>query len=153
MIFWNKYVRYVLNLFKKIDVCLKNNWQDESLLSICLDNDFVETWFSSSDRSIGLCSIKVDIQQSEGEAERYFEHAITLGNTLRFLRQNEAKKIQTCDGGVDLLRQERLQSLEHQARLRVRSSVDWLFLFLDTFNMLIHSKQFSHRFLIEVIVC
>jgi hypothetical protein len=62
---------------------------------------------------------QIDIRQSEGEAERYFEHAIILGNTIRFLRQNEAKKIQNCDGGVDLLRQERLQSLEHQARLRI----------------------------------
>jgi hypothetical protein len=64
---------------------------------------------------------KIDLRASEGEAQRYFDHAITLRNTLRFLRKNEANKIKGCDGGVDLVRCERLNSLDHAARIRVLS--------------------------------
>ena len=58
---------------------------------------------------------------SEGEAQRYFDHAITLRNTLKFLRYNPALRMQGCDGGVDLLRCERLNSLDHAAKLRILS--------------------------------
>jgi hypothetical protein len=58
---------------------------------------------------------------SEGEAQRYFDHAITLRNTLRFLRYNPNLKLAGADGGVDLLRAERLNSLDHAAKLRVRT--------------------------------
>jgi hypothetical protein len=58
---------------------------------------------------------------SEGEAQRYFDHAITLRNTLKFLRYNPALRVQGCDGGVDLLRCERLNSLDHAAKLRILS--------------------------------
>ena len=61
------------------------------------------------------------MRASEGEAQRYFDHAITLRNTLRFMRKNEANKIKGCDGGVDLIRCERLNSLDHAARIRVLS--------------------------------
>lgn len=58
---------------------------------------------------------------SEGEAQRYFDHAITLRNTLKFLRYNPALRMHGCDGGVDLLRCERLNSLDHAAKLRILS--------------------------------
>lgn len=57
---------------------------------------------------------------SEGEAQRYFDHAITLRNTLRFLRHNPNCKVTGSDGGIELLRAERLNSLDHAAKLRVR---------------------------------
>lgn len=58
---------------------------------------------------------------SEGEAQRYFDHAITLRNTLKFLRYNDSLKVHGSDGGVDLLRCERLNSLDHAAKLRILS--------------------------------
>lgn len=58
---------------------------------------------------------------SEGEAQRYFDHAITLRNTLKFLRYNSSLKVHGSDGGVDLLRCERLNSLDHAAKLRILS--------------------------------
>jgi hypothetical protein len=57
---------------------------------------------------------------SEGEAQRYFDHAITLRNTVRFLRHNPLCKVSNSDGGIELLRAERLNSLDHAAKLRVR---------------------------------
>lgn len=58
---------------------------------------------------------------SEGEAQRYFDHAITLRNTLKFLRYNQSLRVHGSDGGVDLLRCERLNSLDHAAKLRILS--------------------------------
>lgn len=56
---------------------------------------------------------------AEGEAQRYHDHAITLRNTLKFLRNPEKVSIEGCDGGVDMLRSERLSSLEIPTRERV----------------------------------
>mmetsp|Transcript_39796 Transcript_39796/g.100324 ORF Transcript_39796/g.100324 Transcript_39796/m.100324 type:complete len:658 (-) Transcript_39796:434-2407(-) len=56
---------------------------------------------------------------SEGEAQRYFDHAITLKNTLRFLRHNPAVSVEGCSGRVDLLRRERLGSLDRETCLRL----------------------------------
>jgi hypothetical protein len=61
---------------------------------------------------------KVEVS-TEGEAQRYFEHAITLRQTLHFLRRNNSVMVPGSDGGVDLLRCERLNSLEPQTRERV----------------------------------
>ncbi len=58
---------------------------------------------------------------SEGEAQRYHDHAVTLKNTLKFLRRNEKCPIKDSDGGIDLLRCERLDSLEVATRERVIS--------------------------------
>lgn len=58
---------------------------------------------------------------SEGEAQRYFDHAITLRNTLKFLRYNSSLRVHGSDGGIDLLRCERLNSLDHAAKLRILS--------------------------------
>eukprot|EP01100_Stratorugosa_tubuloviscum_P009482 TRINITY_DN3982_c0_g1_i2.p1 TRINITY_DN3982_c0_g1~~TRINITY_DN3982_c0_g1_i2.p1 ORF type:complete len:732 (-),score=274.06 TRINITY_DN3982_c0_g1_i2:51-2246(-) len=64
---------------------------------------------------------KIDDDISEGEAQRYFEHAVTLRNTLRFLRYNTHAWIEGCDGGIDLLRCERLRELDQQTRYRILS--------------------------------
>lgn len=56
---------------------------------------------------------------AEGEAQRYFEHAIALRNTLKFLRYNENITSSISDGGIDLLRYERLNSLDPAAKSRI----------------------------------
>ena len=69
-----------------------------------------------------LCLPQVD-SVAEGEAQRYFDHAITLRDTIRFLRYN--KDISTdveCNGtgqGIDLLRCESLLGLEAATCARV----------------------------------
>eukprot|EP01117_Protostelium_nocturnum_P017300 TRINITY_DN7024_c0_g1_i2.p1 TRINITY_DN7024_c0_g1~~TRINITY_DN7024_c0_g1_i2.p1 ORF type:complete len:584 (+),score=193.78 TRINITY_DN7024_c0_g1_i2:911-2662(+) len=55
---------------------------------------------------------------AEGEAQRYHDHAIALRNTLRFLRKQAAGDSQSV-AGVDLLRSERLASLESGTRERI----------------------------------
>jgi hypothetical protein len=62
---------------------------------------------------------KVESVSQEGEAQTYFDHAITLKNTVRFLRHNKNLNIEGCDGGIDLLRCERLKDLEPSTRMRV----------------------------------
>lgn len=57
---------------------------------------------------------------SEGEAQIYFDHAINLRNTLKLLRYNKSV-ISESDGGIDLIRCERLNSLDHAAQLRILS--------------------------------
>ena len=56
------------------------------------------------------------MEQAEGEAKRYYEHAITLRNTLVFLRNNpalfEGEEPGGCGVGVDLLRLESMASLD-----------------------------------------
>ena len=61
---------------------------------------------------------------AEGEAQRYFDHAITLRDTIRFLRYN--KDLIVDDGcnhsggqGIDLLRCESLLGLEPATCSRV----------------------------------
>ncbi|CAB4000534.1 Hypothetical predicted protein, partial [Paramuricea clavata] len=60
--------------------------------------------------------------EAEGEAERYFHHAITLRNTLLFLRYNKElfKNDETLPPmGLDMLRCESLNSLDAAACSRV----------------------------------
>ncbi|KAK7100158.1 protein FAM91A1-like [Littorina saxatilis] len=59
---------------------------------------------------------------AEGEARRYFDHALTLRDTIRFLRHNKS----LCEDpdnnngqGIDLLRCESLLSLDPETRSRV----------------------------------
>ena len=61
---------------------------------------------------------KVD-SSSEGDAQRYFDHAIALRNTIRFLRYNRDALVENSDGGLDLLRCERLESLESETLKRI----------------------------------
>lgn len=55
---------------------------------------------------------------AEGEAQRYHDHAIALRQTLRFLRKQAAGDSEMV-AGVDLLRSERLASLEMGTRERI----------------------------------
>jgi hypothetical protein len=64
---------------------------------------------------------------AEGEAQRYFDHAITLRDTIRFLRCNRdlvtdpdpAVNIPASGQGVDLLRCESLLGLDPATCTRV----------------------------------
>lgn len=53
---------------------------------------------------------KISTDDSEGEAQRYFEHALVLRATILFLRQNP--KMDDIAAGLDLIRCESLQSLD-----------------------------------------
>ncbi len=60
-------------------------------------------------------------EQAEGEARRYFEHAIALKNMVKFLRYNP-RLLEGEDGrglGVDLLRVESIGSLDTATLSRV----------------------------------
>lgn len=61
----------------------------------------------------------VQVSGEEGEARRYFEHAITLKETLRTLRKNPSLNLEGCDGALDMIRSESLSSLDREARSRV----------------------------------
>eukprot|EP01113_Clastostelium_recurvatum_P032633 TRINITY_DN4219_c0_g1_i6.p1 TRINITY_DN4219_c0_g1~~TRINITY_DN4219_c0_g1_i6.p1 ORF type:complete len:867 (+),score=237.19 TRINITY_DN4219_c0_g1_i6:26-2626(+) len=65
-----------------------------------------------------LAKVSLD-EVGEGEAKRYAEHAITLAHTLTFLRHNPALQVPDSDGGLDLLRCERLNSLDDATKLRI----------------------------------
>ena len=58
---------------------------------------------------------------AEGEAQRYFDHAITLRDTIRFLRHNKDLAVETdnCGQGIDLLRCESLLGLDPATCARV----------------------------------
>ena len=61
------------------------------------------------------------MEQAEGEARRYFEHAKTLKHTICFLRHNGGV-VSSEDGrgvGVDLLRCESMTSLDPATLSRV----------------------------------
>eukprot|EP01105_Mastigella_eilhardi_P022171 TRINITY_DN5443_c0_g1_i3.p1 TRINITY_DN5443_c0_g1~~TRINITY_DN5443_c0_g1_i3.p1 ORF type:complete len:779 (+),score=196.09 TRINITY_DN5443_c0_g1_i3:343-2337(+) len=62
---------------------------------------------------------KVTSTGNEGEAQSYAEHAITLRETMKFLRRNKAIKVPNVDGGLDLLRCERINALDATTRLRI----------------------------------
>ena len=61
-------------------------------------------------------------EQIEGEARRYYDHAITLRNTLKFLRHNPSLLDNGTGGsglGIDLLRLESMASLDPGTLRRV----------------------------------
>ena len=69
--------------------------------------------------------VKVD-STAEGEAQRYFDHAITLRDTILFLRHNRELNLDSADQngggaglGVDLLRCESLLGLDPATCARV----------------------------------
>lgn len=62
--------------------------------------------------------------EGEGEAQRYYKHAISLRSTLRFLRHNNRFGLNNtdklnCDGGVDMIRAESLDNLDDGTKLRI----------------------------------
>lgn len=69
---------------------------------------------------------KVSVNIAEGEAQRYFEHALTLRSTIDILRYNSnMKNLLGSDHnsasclGLDLIRCESLQSLDHSTCTRL----------------------------------
>eukprot|EP00002_Diphylleia_rotans_P027657 TRINITY_DN5552_c0_g1_i1.p1 TRINITY_DN5552_c0_g1~~TRINITY_DN5552_c0_g1_i1.p1 ORF type:complete len:617 (+),score=115.66 TRINITY_DN5552_c0_g1_i1:57-1907(+) len=56
---------------------------------------------------------------SEGDAQRFFDHAIILRNTLRFLRRNPTCQIEGTDGGLDMLRCESINAHVPTARVKI----------------------------------
>eukprot|EP00742_Colponemidia_sp_Colp-10_P005985 GILJ01006406.1.p1 GENE.GILJ01006406.1~~GILJ01006406.1.p1 ORF type:complete len:896 (+),score=141.32 GILJ01006406.1:59-2746(+) len=55
----------------------------------------------------------------EGDTAIYFTHAVSLRETLSFLRQNEAFQLPGCARSVDLLRIDSLNSLDAASRFRL----------------------------------
>ena len=67
---------------------------------------------------------KVSNVDGEGEAARYFAHALTLRDTILFWRQNLKLKSEDDEGGsmclgLDLIRCESLQSLDPSTATRL----------------------------------
>jgi len=57
--------------------------------------------------------------EGEGEARRYYRHAIALRYMLRFLRGNQNFKLLHSDGGVDMVRSESLNNLDNATKMRI----------------------------------
>lgn len=57
--------------------------------------------------------------ENEGEAQRYYKHAIAIRETLKFLRNNKNFEIPDSDGGIDMIRCESLNNLDSSTKLRV----------------------------------
>jgi hypothetical protein len=69
---------------------------------------------------------------AEGEAQRYFDHAVTLRDTIRFLRYNRDLHLSQEEGmdmsaglGIDLLRCESLLGLDPATCSRVLNKNYW----------------------------
>lgn len=58
-------------------------------------------------------------ENNEGDANRYFEHAVTLKDTLKTLRKNPGLVVDGSTGELDMLRLESLSSLDWEARSRI----------------------------------
>lgn len=81
-----------------------------------------------SDESLDslVCELdRICIDDSEGEAQRYFEHALTLRSTVHFLRnarqavESDSNGGHAWAGGLDLIRVESLQSLDPEIYSRL----------------------------------
>lgn len=82
-----------------------------------------------SDESLDsfLAELKKVGEAGEGEAQRYFDHALTLRDTIRFLRNNAAIGPESCGTtpsadwglGLDLVRCESLQNLDQDTCARL----------------------------------
>lgn len=82
-----------------------------------------------SDESLDSLMVELDricTDDSEGEAQRYFEHALTLRTTVQFLRKarpalenDSSSSGSTWSGGLDLIRVESLQSLDAEIYSRL----------------------------------
>eukprot|EP00339_Tiarina_fusa_P009603 CAMPEP_0117022064 /NCGR_PEP_ID=MMETSP0472-20121206/16625_1 /TAXON_ID=693140 ORGANISM="Tiarina fusus, Strain LIS" /NCGR_SAMPLE_ID=MMETSP0472 /ASSEMBLY_ACC=CAM_ASM_000603 /LENGTH=446 /DNA_ID=CAMNT_0004727821 /DNA_START=772 /DNA_END=2112 /DNA_ORIENTATION=+ len=79
---------------------------------------------------------KVSSGTEEGEAQRYFDHAIALRKTIRFLRYNENIYLPGSDGGIDLFRCERLESLESETVRRI---------LMNNYTMIISMAPITHE--------
>ena len=85
--------------------------------------------YSSRSVDFARCRCDIDLRgvlvfkvgfEAEGEARRYFVHALMLRDTVRFLRYNKTLCSEMEAGSaVDLIRCESLLSLEPSTRSRV----------------------------------
>ncbi|KAH9523750.1 hypothetical protein Btru_040824 [Bulinus truncatus] len=82
-----------------------------------LSDESMESFLSELEKIVG--------SDAEGEARRYFDHALTLRDTVRFLRYNkelvDCSELGIASGGqgIDLLRCESLLGLDPETRSRV----------------------------------
>lgn len=92
----------------------------------------------SHDELSVLCDYQVT-EQIEGEARRYYEHAITLRNTLKFLRHNPllvGNGTGGCGLGVDLLRLESMASLDPGTLRRIlQKNYRYMYLYMQTLTV------------------
>eukprot|EP01059_Diplonema_ambulator_P001915 TRINITY_DN11576_c0_g1_i2.p1 TRINITY_DN11576_c0_g1~~TRINITY_DN11576_c0_g1_i2.p1 ORF type:complete len:798 (+),score=313.19 TRINITY_DN11576_c0_g1_i2:72-2465(+) len=61
----------------------------------------------------------VTSEGKEGEVKKYFDHAVALREVLTGLRHNPTLNIEGCDGKLDLVKSESLNSLDPQTKMRV----------------------------------
>ena len=83
--------------------------------------------------------LKVDDQpEGEGEAQRYFQHAITLRDTVQFLRRNGSLSLSGGDlPGLDLLRCESMNSLDQGTLCRLLRKNYWSVAVYSSVNIVI----------------
>lgn len=98
-----------------------------------LSDESMDSLLSELDR---ICT-----DDSEGEAQRYFEHALTLRSTVQFLRK--AKTVDNdpsgWSGGLDLIRVESLQSLNPEIYSRLMRKNYHLLVAMAPLNLEIRS--------------
>ena len=63
--------------------------------------------------------LKVDSEGKEGEVKKYFDHAVALREILLHLRHNSTLDIDDCDGKLDMVRSESLNSLDSSTKRRI----------------------------------
>eukprot|EP01064_Diplonema_japonicum_P031454 TRINITY_DN5634_c0_g1_i1.p1 TRINITY_DN5634_c0_g1~~TRINITY_DN5634_c0_g1_i1.p1 ORF type:complete len:964 (+),score=290.54 TRINITY_DN5634_c0_g1_i1:270-2894(+) len=61
----------------------------------------------------------VSSEGKEGEVKKYFDHAVALRKVLVGLRHNVTLDIEGCDGKLDMVKSESLNSLDPQTKMRV----------------------------------
>ena len=92
-----------------------------------------------------MAHVEVD-STAEGEAQRYFDHAITLRDTILFLRHNRELNLDSAaeqNGGgvglgVDLLRCESLLGLDPATCARVLNK-NYAYVYLAMLTLLLNS--------------
>ena len=75
-----------------------------------------------TDELLGLLTeqlLGIDSSSKEGEVRKYFDHALALRELLVHLRHNSSLGIEDCDGRLDLIRAESLNSLDPDTRIRI----------------------------------
>ena len=91
---------------------------------------------------------------AEGEAQRYFDHAITLRDTIRFLRHNRdlvsepdhVNSVASSGQGVDLLRCESLLGLDPATCTRVlNKNYTFVLSHCSTMTNRFHLKKFYSK--------
>eukprot|EP01060_Flectonema_neradi_P031335 TRINITY_DN472_c2_g1_i1.p1 TRINITY_DN472_c2_g1~~TRINITY_DN472_c2_g1_i1.p1 ORF type:complete len:924 (+),score=149.23 TRINITY_DN472_c2_g1_i1:92-2773(+) len=63
--------------------------------------------------------LKIDSEGKEGEVKKYFDHAVALREILLHLRHNSTLDLKDCDGKLDMVRSESLNSLDSSTKRRI----------------------------------